>query len=81
MNGRDLMNVNAAAPPGVRLTGMEIVLFTVAAIVLYIASDRALNYVELRRGARFEHRSLIFFTILVVLALVSFSLIQRLAGV
>lgn len=76
-----MINVNAIALPPVRLTSMEIVLFTVAAIVLYIASDRALNYVELRRGARFEHRSLIFFTILVVLALVSFALIQRLAGV
>jgi hypothetical protein len=60
---------------------MEIILFTIAAVVLYIASDRALNYVEIRRGARFEHRSLIFFTILVVLAVTSFSLIQRLAGV
>lgn len=60
---------------------MEIVLFTIVAVVLYIVSDRALNYVEVRRGARFEHRSLIFFSILVILALVSFNLIQRLAGV
>ena len=60
---------------------MEIILFTIAAIILYIVSDRAFNYVEMRRGARFEHSSLIFFTILVVLAVVSFGLIQRLAGV
>ncbi len=59
---------------------MEIVLFTITAIVLYIVADRALNYIEIRRGARFQHRSLIFFTILVVLALISFNLIQRLAG-
>jgi hypothetical protein len=59
---------------------MEIVYFTIAAVVLYIASDRALNYVEMRRGARFEHRSFIFFTILVTLAVISFGLIQKLAG-
>lgn len=58
---------------------MEIILFTIAAIILYIVSDRALNYVELRRGARFQHRSLIFFTILVTLAVLSFNLIQYLA--
>ncbi|MBT3373894.1 MAG: hypothetical protein HOA08_04720 [Rhodospirillaceae bacterium] len=60
---------------------MEIVLFTIAAIVLYIAADRGLNYVEMRRGARFEHRSFIFFTILVTLAVLSFGLIQKVAGV
>ncbi len=76
-----MIDVKTIATSRVRLAVMEIILFTVAAIVLYIGSDRALNYVELRRGARFEHRSLIFFTILVVLALVSFNLIQRLAGV
>ncbi|MBT3333522.1 MAG: hypothetical protein HOK21_25455 [Rhodospirillaceae bacterium] len=59
---------------------MEIVLFTIVAIVLYIVSDRALTFVEVRRGARFEHRSFIFFTILVVLALLSFNAIQLLAG-
>ena len=60
---------------------MEIVYFTIAAIVLYLVSDRALNFIEMRRGARFEHRSFIFFTILVILAVVSFSLIQKFAGV
>ncbi len=76
-----MIDVKTIATSRARLAAMEIILFTIAAIVLYIGSDRALNYVELRRGARFEHRSLIFFTILVVLALVSFNLIQRLAGV
>jgi hypothetical protein len=60
---------------------MEIILFTIAAIILYIVSDRALNYVEMRRGARFEHRSFIFFTILVTLAVLSFGLIQKVVGV
>jgi hypothetical protein len=60
---------------------MEAIQFTLAAVGLNIASNRALNYVELRRGARLKHRSFIFFTVLVVLALVGFSLIQSLAGI
>lgn len=55
---------------------MEIVYFTITAIVLYIVSDRILDRVEVARGARFEHRSLIFFAILLVLALVSFTAIR-----
>ena len=56
---------------------MEMIYFTVVAIVLYLASDRILNWIELRRGKRFEHRSLIFFVIILVLALTVFNLIQR----
>lgn len=59
------------------MTGM--VLYTVAAIVLYLFSDWLLNQIEYRRGARLEHRSLIFFAIIMVLALTTFSLIERLA--
>jgi predicted PurR-regulated permease PerM len=59
---------------------MEVVYFTITAVVLYFAADRALNFLEHRRGARFEHRSLIFFAILVTLAVIIFALIQRLAG-
>jgi predicted PurR-regulated permease PerM len=56
---------------------MEILYFTVVGIALYFASDRMLDWIEQRRGARFEHRSLIFFAILLVLALVAFQLIGR----
>ena len=52
-------------------------LFTVLAVVLYLVSDRALNALEVRAGRRFEHRSLIFFAILLALALLAFSLVQR----
>ena len=76
-----MKDVRVGAASQVRLAAMEAIQFTLAAVGLYIASDRALNYVELRRGARLKHRSFIFFTVLVVLALVSFSLIQRLAGI
>lgn len=58
---------------------MEALYFTVAGIVLYLFSDRALDFLERRRGARFEHRSLIFFAILLILALIAFQLIGRFA--
>ena len=57
---------------------MQIVLFTVLAAVLYLVSDRLLNVLELRAGRRFEYRSLIFFAILLALAMLAFSVVQRL---
>ena len=57
---------------------MQIVLFTVLAAVLYLVSDRLLNVLEQRAGRRFEYRSLIFFAILLALAMLAFSLVQRL---
>lgn len=58
---------------------MQIVLFTVLAVVLYFISDRVLVALESRAGRRFEHRSLIFFAILLVLAVATFSVVQRFA--
>lgn len=58
---------------------MQAVLFTVLAVVLYLVSDRVLVALEVRAGRRFEHRSLIFFAILLVLAVVTFSAVQRFA--
>ena len=57
---------------------MQIVLFTVLAVVLYLVSDRILDALERRAGRRFDNRSLIFFAILLALALVTFGLVQRL---
>ena len=58
---------------------MEMLLFTALAVVLYLVSDRALNALEVRAGRRFEYRSLIFFVILLVLAIAVFSAVQRFA--
>ena len=60
---------------------MSIIYFTLVAIILYFASDWILERVEIAAGKRFEHRSLIFFVILLTLTLTSFSLIQRYTGV
>ena len=56
---------------------MEAVWYTLTAIVLYLVADRILDRAERVAGRRFEHRTLVFFAILLSLALVSFWLIRR----
>ena len=56
----------------------EALTYTVVAVVLYVASDWILQRAEATYGRRFEYRTLIFFVILLVLALLSFSLIRQL---
>ena len=58
---------------------MQFVLFTILGIALYLVSDRVLQALERRAGRVFEHRTLIFFAILLALALVTFAAVQRLA--
>jgi hypothetical protein len=55
---------------------VEIVYFTLVGIGLYFGADWILNRIETARGARFEYRSIIFFAIILVLALASFQLIN-----
>jgi hypothetical protein len=50
----------------------EAALFVVVAVVLYVAADRLLDLVERRAGRRLEHRSLLFFAILLFLAFIAF---------
>jgi hypothetical protein len=57
---------------------MEIIYYTLAGLGLYFVSDWILNQIEIRRGERFEQRSLIFFGIILVLALITFRLISYL---
>ncbi|MGB7905356.1 MAG: hypothetical protein WCF43_11720 [Steroidobacteraceae bacterium] len=60
---------------------MTTVYFTLAAIFLYIASDRLLDLLERRAGHRFANRTLIFFGLLLGLSLVTFAMVRRLVGV
>ena len=55
---------------------MEIVYFTIVAIGLYALADAVLNWLEHLRGARFENRQLVFFAIILPLALATFWLLQ-----
>ena len=59
---------------------MQYVAYTITAILLYLFSDWILNRIEISRGKRFEHRSVIFFAIILVLAVGSFEIIDRLAN-
>lgn len=59
---------------------MEIVYFTVVAIGLYFLADWILDRIEHARGARFENRSLVYFAIILPLAMLSFWLINTLSG-
>ena len=60
-----------------RSSHVQTLLFTVLAVVLYLVADRALDAAERRAGRRFEYRSLYFFVILLLLAVVSFALVRR----
>ncbi len=60
---------------------MSVIYFTIVGIALYFVSDWLLQLVEVQTGRRFEYRTLIFFVILLTLALVTFSLIEKLTGV
>ena len=57
---------------------VEIVYFTLVGIGLYFASDWILDRIETVRGVRFENRSVVFFVIILVLAVASFQLISHL---
>ena len=56
---------------------MEMLLYTIAAIILYLVSDKILDLVEQRIGRRFQQRTLIFFGILLGLAVVTFWVIRQ----
>ena len=57
---------------------MESVLFVVVAITLYLACDQILQQIELKLGRRLEHRTVVFFGLLLTLSLLSFSVLRQL---
>lgn len=57
---------------------MSIVYFTLVAAFLYLLSDWVLQRVEIAAGRRLEHRSIVFFCILLAMALTTFTLIGHL---
>lgn len=58
----------------------ELILFTLNAVVIYLVADRLVRMIERRRGAALKQRQVVFFVIFLVLALVSFRLMQMLLG-
>ncbi len=59
---------------------MTILYFTLAGIILYLAADWILRRIETAAGRQLEHRSLVFFVILLTMAVTSFGLIRNLTG-
>jgi hypothetical protein len=55
---------------------MDIVWFTLVAIGLYFGADWLLDWIERKRGARFENRQIAFFAIILPLALAAFWLMR-----
>lgn len=56
---------------------LEAVLYTVTGIVLYLVADRLVLLVERRAGRVLEYRTLLFFVLLLALALVTFAAIRH----
>ncbi len=59
---------------------MAYLYYTVTAVLLYLLSDWILNKIEQRVGRRLEYRSVVFFVIIMVLAVSSFEMIDRIVG-
>ena len=57
---------------------MAAIYFTLAGIALYLVANWLLERIEIHRGARLEHRTLVFFGLLLGLALATFPLLQSL---
>lgn len=55
---------------------MELLYYTIAAIVLYTVSDFILNRIEIKMGKRLANRSFVFLIIIMVLAIGLFNLLQ-----
>lgn len=63
-----------------RSEALEVVYYTVAAIVLYLVADRVLDAAERMAGRRFEYRTIYFFALLSALAVGSFYVIRHLTA-
>jgi len=56
---------------------MEILVFTLNAIVVYLVSDWIIRLIERQRGETLKNRQLIFFVVFLPLALISFEILQN----
>ena len=55
---------------------IEILLFTLNAIVIYLVADWVIRVIERKRGAVLKQRQAIFFAVFLVLALISFRVLR-----
>ena len=59
---------------------MDLVYFSLVGILLYVAADWSLRRIEAAAGRTLEYRALVFFVILLSLALLAFALLRRLVA-
>ncbi|KPJ79425.1 MAG: hypothetical protein AMJ58_11950 [Gammaproteobacteria bacterium SG8_30] len=59
---------------------MAAIIYTLTGIILYVAADWLLRRLEERAGRVFGNRTLIFFGILLSMALVAFAIIRSVVG-
>lgn len=59
---------------------MQLVLFTLNALLVYLVSDWLVRWLEQKRGGAFKQRQAVFFAIFLILALVSFAFLRTLFG-
>lgn len=57
---------------------MEIIIFTLNAIVIYLVADWIVRLIETKRGQALQRRQLVFFGVFLTLALVTFQALQTL---
>ena len=66
--------------PDQGLAPVQYVYFTLVAAILYLGSAWIVDRIEIAAGKRLEYRTLLFFGILLTLALISFSIIRNYTG-
>ncbi|NIL94962.1 MAG: hypothetical protein GTO71_11120 [Woeseiaceae bacterium] len=59
---------------------MQYIYFTLLAGLLYLASAWIVDRIEIAAGRRLEYRSLLFFGILLALALITFGAVETYTG-
>ena len=57
---------------------MEILLFTLNAIIIYLLADWIIRTLEKRKGQVLKNRQIVFFAVFLALALISFNLLPML---
>ncbi|MCH9696042.1 MAG: hypothetical protein K0U72_16120 [Gammaproteobacteria bacterium] len=55
---------------------MEILVFTLNAIVIYFLADWIVNFIETRKGEVLKQRQVVFFVVFLSLALLSFNILR-----
>lgn len=56
---------------------MEILIFTLNAIFVYLFSDWIIRKIEEKRGAVLKHRQVVFFAVFLVLVMLTFQILQN----